>query len=120
MATAALQPMSDAMSEVDALPLAELDPARADRFRNDSWGPVFERLRREDPVHLCETGEFGRYWSITKYNDIMAIDTDHKTFSSEPASPSSVRSICSRPAPSRACRCSSPWTRPSTTSSARS
>jgi cytochrome P450 len=35
-------------------------------------------------VHLCETGEFGRYWSITKYNDIMAIDTDHKTFSSEP------------------------------------
>jgi cytochrome P450 len=84
MATAALQPMSDAMSEVDALPLAELDPARADRFKNETWGPVFERLRREDPVHLCETGEFGRYWSITKYNDIMAIDTDHKTFSSEP------------------------------------
>ena len=68
----------------DDLALADLDPARADRFQDDSWAPVFERLRREDPVHLSENGEFGRYWSITKYNDIMAIDTDHKTFSSEP------------------------------------
>lgn len=68
----------------DDLPLADLDPARADRFQDDTWAPVFDRLRREDPVHLSENGEFGRYWSITKYNDIMAIDTDHKTFSSEP------------------------------------
>ena len=83
MATAAAIPMTDDRS-TEALPLAELDPARADRFRDDSWGPVFERLRREDPVHLSENGEFGPYWSITKYNDIMAIDTDHRTFSSEP------------------------------------
>jgi cytochrome P450 len=25
---------------------------------------------------------FGPYWSVTKYNDIMAIDTNHATFSS--------------------------------------
>ena len=29
-------------------------------------------------------GEFGPYWSITKYNDIMAVDTDHVRFSSDP------------------------------------
>lgn len=70
--------------EDSTLPLAQIDPARPDRFRDHRWQPVFERLRREDPVHLSEDGEFGRYWSVTRYNDIMAIDTDHKTFSSEP------------------------------------
>ena len=84
MASAVLTPASTDDLSVEAMPLADLDPARADRFQNDTWAPVFDRLRREDPVHLSENGEFGRYWSITKYNDIMAIDTDHKTFSSEP------------------------------------
>ena len=56
----------------------------------------FERLRKEDPVHYCKRpfdmgmGEFldeeiGPYWSITKYKDIMDVDTNHKVFSSEPA-----------------------------------
>jgi cytochrome P450 len=46
----------------------------------------FERLRREDPVHYCANSKFGPYWSITKFNDIMAVDTNHKVFSSdEPA-----------------------------------
>lgn len=84
MASAALTPAPTGDTSVEAMPLADLDPARADRFRDDTWAPVFDRLRREDPVHLSENGEFGRYWSITRYNDIMAIDTDHKTFSSEP------------------------------------
>ena len=84
MASAVLKSAPTDDTSVDAMPLADLDPARADRFQNDTWAPVFDRLRRENPVHLSEHGEFGRYWSITKYNDIMAIDTDHKTFSSEP------------------------------------
>ena len=45
--------------------------------------PIFERLRAEDPVHYTAEHEFGPYWSITKYNDIMAIDTDHQRFSSD-------------------------------------
>lgn len=84
MSAAAAIIADTASPTVDNVPLAELDPARPDRFRSETWQPVFERLRREDPVHLSENGEFGRYWSITKYNDIMAIDTDHKSFSSEP------------------------------------
>jgi cytochrome P450 len=40
--------------------------------------PYFARLRKEDPVHLCETNHIvGRYWSVTKYQDIMAVNTNH-------------------------------------------
>jgi cytochrome P450 len=84
MDDAPLSTSADSATPVSAIPLADLDPGCPARFRSDTWGPVFERLRREDPVHLSENGEYGRYWSITKYNDIMAVDTDHKTFSSEP------------------------------------
>jgi cytochrome P450 len=45
--------------------------------------PYFERLRKEAPVHYTAQSEFGAYWSVTKYNDIMAVDTNHQVFSSE-------------------------------------
>jgi len=65
-----------------ALPLSDLNPAKTDRFQNDTIWPVFERLRREDPVHFTADSEFGPYWSITRWNDILAIDTNHLDFSS--------------------------------------
>src|SRR5882724_1368444 len=68
--------------DVNALPLAELNPARTDRFQNDTIWPVFERLRREEPVHFTKESEYGPYWSITRWDDIMAIDTNHVDFSS--------------------------------------
>jgi cytochrome P450 len=73
---------AEAAAETYALPLAELNPAKPERFQNDTIWPVFERLRREDPVHFTPDSEFGPYWSITKWNDIMAVDTDHEGFSS--------------------------------------
>jgi cytochrome P450 len=73
---------SQAEAEALAVPLAELNPARAQRFQDDTIWPVFERLRREDPVHFTPDSEFGPYWSITRWNDIMAVDTDHEAFSS--------------------------------------
>jgi cytochrome P450 len=45
--------------------------------------PYFERLRREDPVHYCAASTFGPYWSVTKYKDIMQVDTSHQIYSSE-------------------------------------
>jgi cytochrome P450 len=36
-------------------------------------------------VHYCAEHEFGPYWSVTKYNDIMAVDTNHADYSSEPS-----------------------------------
>ncbi|MBN8607785.1 MAG: cytochrome P450 [Caulobacterales bacterium] len=65
--------------------LSTLDISRAERFRDNNFWPFFERLRKEDPVHYCPDSLNGPYWSITKYNDIMAIDTDHHRFSSEPS-----------------------------------
>jgi cytochrome P450 len=76
-------PMSEAATAAAyATPLAELNPGSPDRFRNDTILPVFERLRREDPVHFTPESEFGPYWSVTRWNDIMAVDTDNVTFSS--------------------------------------
>jgi cytochrome P450 len=69
-------------AEVYATPLAELNPALAQRFQDDTIWPVFERLRREEPVHFTPDSEFGPYWSVTKWDEIMAVDTDHEAFSS--------------------------------------
>ena len=71
-----------ARAEAYALPLEKLNPAQPELFQADAMWPIFERLRAEDPVHYCTEHELGPYWSITKYNDIMAIDTNHQVFSS--------------------------------------
>ena len=73
---------ADTAETVAATPLDQLNPARVDRFYNDTIWPVFERLRREDPVHFTPDSEYGPYWSITRWNDIMAVDTNHEAFSS--------------------------------------
>jgi cytochrome P450 len=39
-------------------------------------------MRDEDPLHYCPDSFNGPYWSVTRYEDIMAVDTDHKRFSS--------------------------------------
>lgn len=67
-----------------SIPLDSFNMVNPELFRTDTIWPYFERLRREDPVHLCRESEFGPYWSVTKYNDIMAVDTNHEVFSSEP------------------------------------
>jgi cytochrome P450 len=77
-----VSPQADSVEAVEATPLAQLNPGRAARFQDDTIWRVFERLRREDPVHLTEESEFGRYWSVTKWDDILAVDTNHEAFSS--------------------------------------
>ncbi|MCZ6641324.1 MAG: cytochrome P450 [Gammaproteobacteria bacterium] len=66
-----------------AIPLDEIDVSRREIFENNTFDKYFERLRKEDPVHFCATSEFGPYWSVTKYNDIMQVEKNHKVFSSE-------------------------------------
>jgi cytochrome P450 len=75
--------LSDARAQALATPLAELNVAQPALFQANEHFAYFERLRREAPVHYCPEHEFGPYWSITKYNDIMAVDTNHQVFSSE-------------------------------------
>lgn len=66
-----------------ATPLDKIDVANGELYEMDIQDPYFERLRKEDPVHHTAASPFGPYWSITKFKDIMHVDTNHKIFSSE-------------------------------------
>ncbi|MEO2178124.1 MAG: cytochrome P450 [bacterium] len=66
-----------------SVPLDEMDPGHPSLFEHDTLWSHFERLRSEDPVHYTEESMFGPYWSITRYRDVMHIDTNHKVFSSK-------------------------------------
>ena len=65
-----------------AEPLETLNPAQPELFAADAMWPYFERLRKEAPVHYTPESAYGPYWSITRYNDMMAVDTNHQVFSS--------------------------------------
>src|SRR5271169_6219936 len=66
-----------------ATPLSEFHPGNPELFRSDTLWPYFERLRNEEPVHFCSTSPVGNYWSVTKYNDIMHVETNPAIFSSD-------------------------------------
>jgi cytochrome P450 len=72
------------VTDANAVPLETLDMSDPTRFQDDTIWPFFARLRKEDPVHFCQNGMWGPFWSITRYNDIMTVDTTHEVFSSEP------------------------------------
>jgi cytochrome P450 len=74
-----------ARAEAYSTPLDKIDVSVQDRFVTDTFWPFFERLRREDPVHWCAESEFGPYWSVTKFDDIVEVETHHEVFSSERA-----------------------------------
>jgi len=79
--------LNGASRDAYSMPLEELSPADPELFRTNSFWPYFERLRKEDPVHwaVSSNPQIGGYWSVTRYNDIMAVDTNHEAFSSDPA-----------------------------------
>ncbi|MEM1189793.1 MAG: cytochrome P450 [Pseudomonadota bacterium] len=68
-----------------SLPISELDVANPYLFQAGVHERWFQRLRDEAPVHYCAGSGFGPYWSVTRYDDIMTVDTSHQIFSSEPA-----------------------------------
>ena len=73
----------DPREDAYAIPLDRIDVSQPRLYQDDIWYPYFERLRREDPVHWCENGVYGSYWSVTKYKDIMQVDTSQKIYSSD-------------------------------------
>ena len=64
---------------------ADIDVSDPHIYLNVPWPAYFERLRREDPVHYTSNELFGGFWSVTRYDDIVAVDSNHDAFSSEPA-----------------------------------
>ncbi len=73
----------DRAEDAWSMPLDRIDVSQPRLYQEDSWGPYFARLRRDDPVHHTRDGMYGSFWSVTKYADIMKVDTNHKVFSSD-------------------------------------
>lgn len=66
------------------VPLTEIDVSNPFMNRQQQWYPYFARLRKEAPVHYQAHSPFGPFWSITRYEDIQAVDSNPKVFSAEP------------------------------------
>ena len=64
------------------IPLDEINVANPELFKHNLFEPYFARLRAEAPVHYCRDSQYGPYWSITRYPDIVAIEKAHGIFSS--------------------------------------
>ena len=65
------------------MPLADIDVSDASLYSSDTVHPYFARLRRDAPVHYCAESASGPYWSVTRFEDIKHVDTNHQQFSSE-------------------------------------
>jgi len=68
---------------IDAPALAPIDVSDPDLYRDDVWQEPFRRLRADDPVHFVPDSPDGPYWAVTKYKDIMTVELDPATYSSE-------------------------------------
>ncbi|MHB1836427.1 MAG: cytochrome P450 [Solirubrobacteraceae bacterium] len=63
--------------------LSEIDLLDHDLFADHEPWEVFERLQREDPVHFHPEADGRGFWAVTRYDDVLAVVRDAKTFSSE-------------------------------------
>ena len=73
------------LKKIESMNLDDINVADPTLFKNNTVWPYFARLRREDPIHFCKDSLYGPYWSITRYEDIMAVEKNHHVFSSDTA-----------------------------------
>jgi cytochrome P450 len=66
-----------------SLPLDDIDVSDPELYQNDTYFPYFDRLRREAPVHYRKDGMYGSFWSVTKFKDIMTVETHPEIYSSD-------------------------------------
>ena len=72
------------MSEIQNLDsMHSIHVADPQLFLNGDILDVLATLRDRDPVHYCDDSPYGPYWSVTRYSDIMQVDKDYETFSSD-------------------------------------
>ena len=72
-----------ARTEAFSMPLDQIDVSKPRLYVDDTVGHYFARLRRDDPVHWTQSPVNGSFWSVTRYQDIMAVDTNHGVYSSD-------------------------------------
>ena len=73
-------PNSNAAYEVA---LEDIDMSNPSLFERNEAPAYFERLRKECPVHFSKGSDCGPFWSITKFDDIIKVDKNHKLFSAD-------------------------------------
>jgi len=71
-----------ARAKAYATPLEDFQVHDIEHFTSDTLWPWFERLRAEDPVHYTPDSEYGPYWSLTRYEDIVQAEGDSQRLSS--------------------------------------
>jgi len=78
-----MRSQAEARAEAFLMPLDQIDVSKPRLFQEDTVLHYFERLRRDDPVHLHSNPFYGPFWSVTRYEDIMQVDVSHGTHSSD-------------------------------------
>jgi cytochrome P450 len=68
--------------DASSIALEDINVSDPALLQYDAWRPFFKRLREEDPVHYCKDSLFGPYWSITRWEDVMYVDSNHDLYSS--------------------------------------
>jgi len=63
--------------------MTDFNPGDASHFQNETILPLFETMRAHGPLHYCERSDYGPYWSVLNYPEIMANDKNHEQFSSD-------------------------------------
>ena len=76
------EPTGQVDADPETHPLDRIDPSDGDLFAAHQHHGFFARLRREDPVHFTPDSHFGAYWSVTRFDDIVAVEKDPETYSS--------------------------------------
>lgn len=64
------------------VPIETLDVSDPRLYDNEKWQPFFKRMREVSPIHYIEDSEFGPFWSICKYQDIIDAELKPEIFSS--------------------------------------
>jgi len=64
-------------------PSQNMDVSLPELYAHDTWMPVFERLRKTEPVFYTSDSPNGPYWSVCNHALIKQVDADHRRFSSE-------------------------------------
>ncbi len=72
-----------AEKDMDSKRIEEIDESDPALFESEQWQPVFARLRKEAPVHLCTASTQSPFWSVTTHDLIKQVDSNHRVYSSE-------------------------------------
>ena len=62
--------MSEARQLTDNL--ADVNPADPKLCRNEQILPIFEQMRRTQPVHYCKQSAYGPFWSVTPISPALS------------------------------------------------